>query len=85
MTADPRIAHLHQLADEGVKEAGSAARAAHEARAAMFGMTPGELKAHYRKILAGPPVSPEGLAKVAALFGLVVIPDPAPAAGEVAP
>ena len=42
----------------------------------MFGMAPGELKAHYRRILAGPPVSPDGLAKVAALFGLVVIPDP---------
>jgi hypothetical protein len=61
--------------DGAEREPGSAARAAHEARAALLGMTPAELHARYQRILAGPPASPEGVAKVAALFGLVVVPD----------
>jgi hypothetical protein len=38
-------------------------------------MTPAELHARYQKILGDEPASPEGVAKVAALFGLVVIPE----------
>jgi hypothetical protein len=73
--AGRHIAHLHALADAGEKEAGAAAREASEALAGMLGWTPEELKAHFRKILAGPPAKPGDVARVAALFGLVVIPD----------
>jgi hypothetical protein len=74
--ATERTERLHALADAAEKEAGSAAREASEALADMLGWTPAELKAHFRKILAGPPAKPGDVARVAALFGLVVVPGP---------
>jgi hypothetical protein len=74
--AGRHLTRLHALSDTDEKEAGAAARAAHEARAALLGMTTDELKARYRKILAGPPATREAQARVAALFGLVLLPEP---------
>lgn len=61
--AGRHIAHVHALADAAQKEAASAARHARGAGADLLG------------ILAGPPAKPGGVARVAAPFGLVVIPD----------
>lgn len=77
MTASEHIARLHALADEGEAEAMAAARAADEATAALLGWTVAELKAHYRKVNAGPPARREDVARVMALFGLVIAPEPA--------